>query len=109
MTPREILTAARALIAEPERWTQGAYARDAAGVPVDDSAETAICWCASGALFKFSSLPGADRARSAVASIVGPIPDFNDHHTHAEVLAAFDKAIASCGEGEALNLTPQER
>lgn len=28
----------------PERWTQGAYARDSAGVVVDPFSTAAVCW-----------------------------------------------------------------
>ena len=49
-TPRELLVEARAIIAKPETWTQGAGARDAAGEPIAVEHEDAVSWCASGAL-----------------------------------------------------------
>lgn len=130
-TARDILTAARALIAQPEAWTQHAYARAAkdlvAGRPgmpaVHFSSERAVCWCSYGAVNRagygggeFKPLMDARRiaeitmAKSALARTMGggskfeddigdwrlcAISKFNDAEgrTHAEVLAAFDKAI----------------
>ena len=51
---RVILTEARQLIAEPEKWTQGAFARDRDGGAVDAEAEEARSFCAYGALLKAS-------------------------------------------------------
>ena len=49
-TPRELLVAARAIIARPEAWTQGTGARDAAGEPIGVEHPDAVSWCATGAL-----------------------------------------------------------
>jgi hypothetical protein len=48
ITPLEILIAARALLLRG--WTQGAYARDASGVPCNSDSEHAECWCFEGAV-----------------------------------------------------------
>lgn len=107
MTTREILIAARALIATPERWTQGDRARDAAGAPIDPCDPRAVCWCISGALEAAdpsgSDMDGFIGAALALEKVIvglghrAAIGDFNDapERTHAEVLAAFDKAIAA--------------
>jgi hypothetical protein len=44
-TPKDVLVAARALIADPAHWTQGSYARDAAGHRVGENSAEATCWC----------------------------------------------------------------
>lgn len=46
----ETLTAARAIIADPAKWTQGTHARDASGEPVQINDSRAVCFCADGAL-----------------------------------------------------------
>ncbi len=121
MTPREILIAARELISEPQRWVQGyAYARtrrtdEGEGIlrlPVS-TCEDAECFCALGAVQyvvgfndpcltsdRISGRAGWDvrRAVAALAAVSGvDVEDFNDHSTHAEVLALFDEAIADLG------------
>lgn len=50
---RQILLHAHALIADPARWTKGAWARDASGeqlVRVED--EAAVAWCIGGAVIR---------------------------------------------------------
>jgi hypothetical protein len=96
MTPREILIAARALIADLKSWTQGAYQRDAKGRMCKP--ENAVCWCSEAAIlrsgrgFPAPTWAAADILQSVVG---GLIFDWNDapDRTHAEVLAAFDRAI----------------
>lgn len=98
MTALEILTAARAKVAQG--WVQGAYARGG-------------CYCVSGAITEaVTGSPDlwpkswADRAspwcvarellsRAIGANSVDDIVSFNDApgRTQAEVVAAFDKAI----------------
>lgn len=46
----ETLTAARAIIADPATWTQGALARDASGNAVSIRSTSAVCFCAGGAV-----------------------------------------------------------
>lgn len=108
-TPLEILIAARAKIAEPERWTKGTFSRNAEGEPCAvDWGPAAVCWCALGAInattnkmHQLYELKSA--AKDALALAVSPSHDsvayFNDDPatTHADVLAAFDRAIAGLG------------
>lgn len=104
-TAVEVLIAARELISVPERWTQGKYWRDKNGeyLPGDS---TPICWCAWGAVRHCGDYPNIQLALSFLirAANVGGIADWNDAacRTHAEVLAAFDKAIelARAEEGQ---------
>jgi hypothetical protein len=57
----EILTGVRDLLSDPERWTQGASARNAKGEPVDVHSEEATCFCAVGALYRIA-FPDGDCA-----------------------------------------------
>ena len=96
MTTLQTLKAAREKITDPLRWTQGTWARDVQGWPVERDGDAA-CWCAWGAVTSVKAGVGAELAacdelhKSAGGSFIA----FNDTHTHAEVLALFDKAIAT--------------
>lgn len=103
MDALSVLRGARALIATPDKWTQGAYARDAEGgerLPMDDHA---VCWCAFGAISRVSendwSNPTDYQAiHFEFSRFVGDssLVYWNDlaGRTHAEVLDAFDAVIA---------------
>ena len=101
MNALDVLKAARVRITEPEHWTQGAFARDAGGAEVLLANDVnATCWCAAGAVSVSAGLFGRVLYESAIKelrrTITGSgfaIGDYNDEHTHAEVLAVFDKAI----------------
>ena len=102
MTTVEILKAARAKIADEKHWTKGAEARDVAGKSVSPQSRKAVCWCSLGAL-SASAMPYSFAAYSFAAlgfvqaimnSQSKGVSRFNDSHTHAEVLAAWDAAIA---------------
>jgi hypothetical protein len=96
------LRKARALI---ERgWTQGQYARGEQGSGIDFLKRKAVCFCAAGAIgaankqWPNSQLPGMKYLSLAVGGD-GDEPDvlhWNDapERSQAEVIAAFDKAIA---------------
>lgn len=96
MKPSDALRAAREKISTPEKWTQGAYARDAGGNAVRAAADDAVCWCALGAIVSLNIFP-ADReeAAGALYKVVPEVSVFNDKpgRTHAEVMAVFAKAI----------------
>ena len=102
-TVTELLIEARDLISEPGRWTQGVYACDALGYAIDWGSPEAVCWCATGAICKAAESiqeHGKRRALIERATVelriaIGHngVTAFNDHRTHAEVLAAFDRAI----------------
>ena len=108
MTALEILKAARKLIEKDENWTQKAPARDEKGIVVYVDSHEACQWCASGALWKIQRGSGhwnssigweSEQAiKKAIKDLFGAdssIPRMNDCKTHQEVLAVFDKAIAS--------------
>lgn len=111
----EVLKAVREKIADPQNWIQGEYAEDKDTNPVTPYDPSACRFCLAGA---FKSLSGSYKAVSktsdlmiqqnynmvqetydtlcmAIRRAVGAgVIDFNDSHTHAEVLALLDAQIA---------------
>jgi hypothetical protein len=103
MTPLETLKAARQLITDPAKWTQGWFALNANGDRTFGASQQAVCWCALGAIDKFDppnffDLPNAQAKdkfeRFCLSKNEQGVSHYNDTHTHAEVLALFDAAIA---------------
>lgn len=96
------LKAARELISDADRWTQGRCAKDIDGDRVDVRSSSAVCWCSIGAILKDSRFSYALAALAALSTTVGPsrnFAEYNDTHNHVEVLALWDKTIARL-EGE---------
>lgn len=102
MKPSELLTKAKALIADPKHWTQGWYAKDAKGHSTVPSTPNAVCWCSVGAIDKvareentYSPKLEAAKYLTKVSAECGysGIPDFNDSSSHETVMKAWDKAI----------------
>lgn len=90
------LEAARKLISDPSRWTQKTSARNATGRKVAANSPSAAKWCAYGAIDACSPHQIlAARAVSTLGNAMGAflVGEWNDTHTHAEVMAAFDAAI----------------
>jgi len=109
MKPSELLTKAKALIADPKHWAQGFYAKDSKGHDVGPAKPHAVCWCSLGALNKvaheesiYSARFAATRYLSKVVDECGyrGIPDFNDSSSHEAVMKAWDKAIKLAKEEE---------
>lgn len=119
-TPIENLRAARALISDSEKWGQNYYALDLDGNPLDrfrlgpDAASNVSCACALGALLlvgvKEHEFLSSWEVRALAAAVPRPslrdptaissysvwsYNDDDDATTHADVLAMFDRAIAS--------------
>lgn len=105
----EILTGVRDLLSDPERWTQGASARDAKGEPIDLYSEDAVCFCAVGAFYRVS-FPTQDQfaddeneraywdARDLVNRFLpndGSLIGVNDLDGREAVLNLLDKAIGA--------------
>lgn len=89
-----VLKAARDLISKPENWCQEIAAADANGEACDFP--KAVQFCALGSIYKVC--PEKFRRLSRYLDSLVPsdnIAGYNDTHTHAEVLAVFDKAIAN--------------
>lgn len=100
MTASEVLRKARALIDKPESWTQGAYARTADGKDLPPKDEQACAWCILGAVHQVAdgggvSVDAIETLVKALPTATAHLPNFNDTHTHAEVLSLFDRAIAA--------------
>lgn len=113
-TALDILTEARTLIAPPERWTQGTYARNAQGSAVPLRSRHAVSFCATGALFRAmdrhtrsTTVPAAlqqacKRAREILDSTVAALTEdrftashaYNDATNHGCILHTFDIAIS---------------
>jgi len=95
-----LLDAVRARLADPARHAIGAYARDAAGRPVQPTSPRAVCWCVIGALLleaPDNTVPRQDAkaalfasARALLGEDVGP-EDVNDIG-HAETLSLLADA-----------------
>lgn len=103
MNTVQILKDARALIADEKSWTRGAYAFDERGKKQVCPNQHSVCFCSVGALARAARVSPGDIERSevvgAILSVgnfeeVGHLVEFNDSHSHAEVLALFDRAIA---------------
>ncbi len=91
------LIAAKALIDAPEKWCQGTTSKS--------YPDGSIGRCAFGALVAVNYRREDNRLfRGAYNALLGEIPSsatmatsverFNDTHTHAEVMALWDRAIA---------------
>jgi len=105
MKPSEVLRAARAKIEKAENWTQGEYGRDARGRVAD--VMVACSRCSVGAVFAVcAEVRSAPETRAwnllreqvpgySESWVYDPVVAFNDTHSHVEVLALFDRAIAA--------------
>lgn len=109
MKTSEVLLAARELIATPEKWTCGNYAKTSAGVAVSEDDDLAIAWCAMGAIRH--EAPDREAIMSArhvlervLPSRSSTVADWNDApgRTHAEVIEALTKAAALAAAEEQL-------
>lgn len=107
MNSLETLEAARALIAEPSRWTKGAYARADTGCALEWDTKVASSYCLIGALKAASGSTGMGYVTAIdilMYMVLGVLANghsseilfnWNDdpHRTHTEVLALLDEAI----------------
>jgi hypothetical protein len=97
MTMLEDLEAARAKVAQG--WCQGVHARDKNGIKVLSVSDLATRWCAAGALLAVGATSEASELllKTIGDPPHGSIPIWNDvpERSQADVLAAFDQAIAS--------------
>ena len=112
-----VLIEARKLIEDPEHWLQGQYAATDKSLPVHPKDEKAVRFCSVGAVVHLlppDTLPEAEvRQHSVAVRTLDPvwftrekarrvllhgdrcIAQYNDTHTHEEVLAVWDLAIAT--------------
>lgn len=99
MSAIDLLIDAKELIADRESWCQHVDALDADGAPAMDTGRAPVAFCALGALSHAADLADAAlivKATACLAEVIGTpnIADWNDSHTHHEVIDAFDEAIA---------------
>lgn len=109
-TLSEELIAARERIAVPATWTRNTLARNQHGVRIDPRSAQACKFCSAGALVHTEASAEALRVLAlAMAHKLGTtkslpaerlIAHFNDTRTYAEVLAAWDLAIALAKDNE---------
>jgi hypothetical protein len=126
----ETLTAARAIIADPAKWTQGTHARDASGNPVRIDSKSATCFCADGALALAAGVAlegdgawageidhyddAAKLLRSAAEQFTGQFTfvavndgdlKLSGKTPHEAILAVFDRSIDLAKSREELGMT----
>jgi hypothetical protein len=91
---KDQLQAVYRLIEKPENWTQGDAARGRSGNSVNSNGKYAVCWCLLGAAWRVNGKV-EERVMDDMESALGvdSVADFNDNHTHAEVLALLQSAI----------------
>jgi hypothetical protein len=102
MTTREILTTARSLIAK--QWIKRLLATNAGGVAVRPDSDSACAWCTIGAVCASSrEVLDRDEAYRSLRGVLSlphrmGLAEWNDapERTQADVLDAFDHAIAAC-------------
>ena len=100
METREVLTQTRELIADPERWVQGKFAADNAGITCNPSSLAAERWCVLGAMQRVI-MPGGDTViiedhlNKCANDLfeVGAVQHVNDFHGHSAVIELLDYAI----------------
>ena len=95
---KQTLINAKALISDPKKWTQGASARTACGAETLTKSHEAVCFCSIGAIARVSTHHTFTNNAIDVFKKANDIPyisTFNDNHSHADVMEAFDKAIAA--------------
>lgn len=84
------------LLADEKRWTQGEFAKTASGQGCVPHNPNAVCFCLWGAMTRvYQSRDAHDKAVEKLQAVIGRhqrIAQFNDTHTHAEVLAAVKEA-----------------
>lgn len=108
MKTSELLIQAKSLIDSPEKWTQQVYARDKDGRTVLVDSEEAVCFCSLGSLRKMGV---SDELYHNAVTILNTTArqisdwrmaavDFNDAHSHKEVMALWDRAIEAAKQEE---------
>ena len=98
-----VLAMARALLADEQRWCRGSFARGWLDIPVPVRSVFVSRFCMLGAVMRAGrklGLPTEDAANALEWQTRRPVQYWNDDpaRTHAEVIAAFDGAIAALEE-----------
>ena len=106
MTRYELLTAARAKIDTPQKWCKAALAKNLLGKSCRHSSESAVQYCAVGAIESLTSRGRFDPvALDAIIALRdalggGGLQAYNDRPEtkHADIMALYDKAISIAKE-----------
>lgn len=103
MTVKEGFEGLRALLEDPDRWTQGANALDEEGKMLFwGTNPEAVSWCINGGIHLIADrvstpdgrpLSGMMRRSLMLHIETSRIGAFNDSHSHEEVIALFDKIL----------------
>jgi hypothetical protein len=79
------------LLRDPKRWTKEWYAKDINGNHKTTTSPDAVCWCLDGAYMR----QGIHTTPESLWKIAGQcVTQFNDTHTHSEVLSLICAAYA---------------
>ncbi len=96
-----LLQKAKARIADIDKWTRHALARNSKGEEVAPDHPEAVCWCAQGAVHFESTgyiqtCEAESKLQAASEEICGctDYTRLNDALEHSDVMLMFDKAIA---------------
>lgn len=99
MTTLEVLRKTRALLADPARWTRGAFALDDGGGMVDANSSDAVRFCLLGAAWHVTGdYNEAMKWGHTVASSAAELATYNDRITHDVLLRWLDTSIAKYEE-----------
>ena len=98
----DFLIEAKKVIEDSEKWTQGWFAKDIEGNCVSAIWYGAKCFCSLGAIERVAGIELGDApdcslsdcAHAALSEAMGgSVDEFNDSHTHEEVMEKWDQAI----------------
>lgn len=102
-----VLSDARRLISDPNRWAQGVFARDGYGQPVKPLEQTAHCWCLLGGVARCSNDLGItppellrfmqEMMHFLYGQQFETLGEMNDYLNHDSVLRFLDQCIARFG------------
>lgn len=102
---RAVLQRAKAEVTDPNRWIKGAaFVWHPSDPSIDEYSPMVIGMCAAAAMVRAAGPANRSYAEAAIRVFeeanglpYGHVPPWNDHidRTHAEVIAAFDRAIAA--------------
>ena len=102
-----VLRRARGILERPEAWVQKAPAVTRDGEDVETNSPAAVAFCVGGAIERAIGEPGTSLYRKTITALNLGIPHLDPHYahhgyiafndaestTHADVLAALDRAI----------------
>ena len=105
----EVLKKAKKKIAKKKNWCQEVMARDKDGNPTKYHVGESVKFCAMGAIHRVCyehKMEWLDTSLDAIDLLAeqtgtNDMIEYNDTHTHKEVLAVFDKAIKELATVEA--------